>query len=132
MYEQQPPDQPGRPDHPPTQPYHPPGQAMYNTYGADNPMQPPYPQFGYYRPSTSGLSVAGMVIGILSLTMWWVPVLGLVISLVGLLLSARGIAHTRRGPRSGYGMGIAGLVCSLLSLIPAIVVAVFAVGLALL
>ncbi len=90
-------------------------------------MQPGYPAPGYGYPvaqSSSGLCVAGMVLGILAVLGCWVPFGGFVVGLLGLILSIAGMRQARSQGRSGFGMGVTGLVCSLVSLIPAVLVLV--------
>lgn len=63
-----------------------------------------------------GMGVASMILGILSVTTsCCVPYLPIVLALVGLVLGAAGIKMN-----SGRGMAIAGLILSIISLIPAI------------
>lgn len=74
------------------------------------------PQGGYYVPEepNPGLSVAGMVCGILSLVLCCCSqYITLVLALVGLGLSAYALAKDK----PGKGMAIAGLVCSIIGLL---------------
>lgn len=74
------------------------------------------PQEGYYVPEepNPGMSVAGMVCGILSLVLCCCSqYISLVLALVGLGLSAYALSKDK----PGRGMAIAGLVCSLVGLI---------------
>lgn len=57
-------------------------------------------------------SVAGLVLGILSIVLGWVPVIGLACGIVGIVLSAK--ARRRTMTRSYKGMGTAGLVLSII------------------
>jgi ABC-type long-subunit fatty acid transport system fused permease/ATPase subunit len=66
---------------------------------------------------SNGVGTAGFVLAICALIFGWVPVLGWIIWLLGLILSIVGIT---RNPK---GLAIAGLVISLLGLI--LLVAVF-------
>lgn len=108
-----------------------------------NPYEQPYEQQPYQQQPypaalpqpqqrTNGLCVAGMICGIVSLCGFWVPFGGIVIAVVGAILSGIGMKQVTQNPMlGGKGMGIAGLVCSLLALIPAVIIVVlFFVGLA--
>lgn len=68
-------------------------------------------------PSRSnGVGVAGFVLALIALFLGWVPVLGWILWLLGLILSACGVFKAPRG------LAIAGLVISLLGLILLLVV----------
>jgi len=88
--------------------------------GPDEAQQ--YPRPGVRRPG-NGLCIAGMVLGILSLTCFCVPVVNLGVSLTGLILSITGIRRAGR-QGGGAGMGVAGLVMSIIGLLIAAVVTV--------
>lgn len=85
---------------------------------------PMYPvvSSGYYAPppmpgrQNSGMAVTGLVLGVLSLVLFWTP-LGPVLAVPGIVFSGIGISQCSRPERSGTGMAIAGLVCSLISAI---------------
>lgn len=69
----------------------------------------------------SGLAIASMVCGIVGLVLsCCVPYLPLVLSIVGLVL---GVISLRK-QADGKGMAIAGVVCSIITLIPAILMLV--------
>jgi membrane-bound ClpP family serine protease len=96
--------------------------VAYNQY----PQYPP-PGYGggYQQPrQTSGECVAGMVLGIVAVVVSLFPFAGL-IGVIGLILSIVGMRKARRQGRSGYGMGVAGLVCSIVALIPTAFVLIF-------
>lgn len=64
------------------------------------------------QPSPSnGVGVAGFVLALIAVFFGWVPVLGWILWLLGLILSACGIFKVPRG------LAIAGLVISLIGLI---------------
>lgn len=65
---------------------------------------------------TNGIGVAGFILALLALFLGWIPILGWVMWLLGLILS--GVGMTRR-PR---GLAIAGLVISMIGLILLVVV----------
>ncbi len=73
---------------------------------------------GEKRPG-SGLAVASMILGIIALCLgvcWYY------ISIPAAVLSIIFAAVTLGGHRGGKGMAIAGLVCSIVSLVPAIII----------
>ncbi|MBQ8297839.1 MAG: DUF4190 domain-containing protein [Ruminococcus sp.] len=80
----------------------------------------------YYPSGTSGCAVASMILGIIALCLsccfYYVS---LPCAVLGVILGAVGI-KSRKG---GRGMGIAGLVCSIISLVPAILVIAFGTSL---
>jgi hypothetical protein len=93
------------------------------------------PQAGYgypqapTQPATNGIGVAGFVTGLLGLVLCWVPWLGILLAIVGTALSGVGIAQGKKKGQS-VGLAIAGLVCGIIALIPAvlIMVALFSVA----
>lgn len=62
-------------------------------------------------PRSNGLGVAGFVLALIALFLGWVPVLGWILWLLGLILSACGLFKSPRG------LAIAGLVISLIGLL---------------
>ena len=85
-------------------------------YGQQSSRQvpPQYTQPYYNQPQPSrsnGLGITGFVLSLLALLLGWVPLLGWIIWLLGLIFSLIGIF---RKPR---GLAIAGLLLSLLALI---------------
>lgn len=113
----------------PPQDFMPPPPQPMPQYGA----QPPAPGYGpgpgyppqmypggYYGPpmmvpKTNGMAVAGMVIGILSLVLFWASLLGVLLAVLGIIFSSIGISQCNRTGQAGKGMAIAGLVCSLIA-----------------
>jgi len=93
-----------------------------NQQGQPPQQPPPYyppqpPPLGPSRQLPVGLSVAGMVTGIVGLVFEWVPILGLTLGVVGVVLSGVGISRVTKGTGSGKGMAIAGLVCAILAVL---------------
>jgi hypothetical protein len=127
----QPDQQPANPAYPPSAPQYPvqpyaaqqyPGYAPQPVYGAQ-----PYP--GYQPLATSGMAVAGMVVGIVALVLFWVPFVDLVLGFLAIGLSWGGMVQADRPGYTGKGMGIAGLVCGIIAVIPALIVMLFFFGL---
>ena len=81
-------------------------------YGQQVPPQYTQPYYNQPQPSRSnGLGITGFVLSLLALLLGWVPVIGWIVWLLGLIFSLIGIF---RKPR---GLAIAGLLLSLLALI---------------
>jgi len=81
-------------------------------YGQQVPPQYSQPYYNQPQPSRSnGLGITGFVLSVLALLLGWVPVIGWIVWLLGLIFSLIGIF---RKPR---GLAIAGLLLSLLALI---------------
>ncbi len=105
----------GSEPYPPSQPntfY--PGQSYYPP--APNVMYPPqpeYPAYGGYRPAqTNGPGIASLILGIVGLAIFWIPFVGLPVSIVGLIVAAVGMKRL-----DGKGFAVAGLVLSIIGII---------------
>ncbi|WIY05386.1 DUF4190 domain-containing protein [Amycolatopsis mongoliensis] len=123
------PDQPG-PAYPPSapvpQPWGTQQQYPVQPYTPQQYVSQPYPA---YQPLiTSGMAVAGMVVGIVALVLFWVPFLDLVLGFLAIGLSWGGMVQADRPGYTGKGMGIAGLVCGIIAVIPAVIVMLFFFG----
>jgi len=70
---------------------------------------------------SNGLGTAGSVTGLLGLILFWVPFVGLVLSVLGVVLGGTSIASGRR-KGAGSGLSVAGLVLGILSLVPGVIV----------
>lgn len=62
---------------------------------------------------TNGMAVAGLVLGIVSIVFCWVPFLGVILGVVGLILSVMGRKQCLPGQT---GMATAGLVLAIIGL----------------
>lgn len=115
----------------PPQGHQPPPPASHQVppYGAQPQQQPYGAPLIPAQSQGNGMGVAGFVTGLLGLIFFWVPFLGLVLALVGVSLSGVGVARGKR-LNAPTGLAIAGLVLSIIALIPAVfvVVALLAVG----
>jgi hypothetical protein len=69
---------------------------------------------------TSGMSVAGMVLGIITLVGFWIPIGSVILGVLAVALSGAGMAQTGKPGYSGRGMAITGLVCGIVGLIPSV------------
>jgi uncharacterized phage infection (PIP) family protein YhgE len=67
--------------------------------------------------TTNGMATAGFILALLTLFLGWIPVLGWLIWLLGIIFSAIGLGNANRAGGTGKGLAIAGLVISLLGII---------------
>ena len=64
--------------------------------------------------STNGIAVAGFVLALCAVVLFWLPVVAQIVWLLGLILSAVGLARARKSVgRPRFGLAVAGLVVSL-------------------
>ncbi|MEU0788792.1 DUF4190 domain-containing protein [Amycolatopsis sp. NPDC005961] len=100
-------------------------QPQPNPMSVPLPAQP-YPAVAgpYPMLRTSGLCVAGMIVGILALLGFWIPFGDVLMGLLAIGLSWAGMAQAAKPGFTGRGMGVAGLVCGIIAMIPAIIVVV--------
>lgn len=69
----------------------------------------------------AGMSIASMVLGIVALVLsCCIYYISIPCAIVGIILAAISL----KGQKDGKGMAIAGLVCSIISLVPAVIVIV--------
>lgn len=67
------------------------------------------------KTRTSGLAIASLVCGILSLVLFWIPWLGFLLGIVAIIFGGVATSQIRRDPDlGGRGMAIAGLVCGII------------------
>ena len=64
---------------------------------------------------SNGEAIAGFIFGILG----YVPVLGFICCLLGIFFSSRGLKRAQQLENSGHGLAVAGMVLSLVFLVPA-------------
>ena len=92
-----------------------------------NPGYPPNPQGPQsQQPQGNGLAVAGMVLGIITLVLCWVPFLNWLLALLAIVFGAIGIGRAGKVGR-GKGMAITGLVCGAVGAILGVVILLLAV-----
>jgi hypothetical protein len=103
-----------------------PGPPPYGPpFGAPPGYGPPVPPYGPAVPygpgptSPSGTVIAGFVVALVGLVLFWTPILGLLLSVVGLVLSARGLSQVRRTGQSS-GLATTGVVMGIVGLVPGI------------
>jgi hypothetical protein len=85
------------------------------------PDQSPQMQFSPVDPAQStpqgnGLAVAGLVLGICGLVLCFLPFLGWVLAILGIVFGAVGMNKANKVGR-GKGLAIAGLICGAIGLI---------------
>ncbi len=69
---------------------------------------------------TSGMAIAGLVVGILALVSSWVPIINnfsFVLALIGAILAIVGVVSTVRGKKAGRGLAIAALVVNVVAIV---------------
>lgn len=74
----------------------------------------------------NGMAVAGLVLGIIGLVLCWIPFLGWILALLGVIFGALGMSKAKKIGGRGNGMAIAGLVTGALGLLVGIVLFVLA------
>lgn len=79
-------------------------------------QQPTYPQPAA-SPATNGAAVAALIVGIASVLLFWIPLLGPLLGLVAIVLAVVGIRGARTRAGGGKGMAIGGLIAGILGLI---------------
>lgn len=100
----------------------PPAQPAYQPVPQQPVIYAQQPVF-VQAPPSNGIGIAGFVTGLLGLILCWVPWLGVLLAGVGIVLSGIGIS-TGKKKGASTGLAIAGLVCGIIALIPAIIILV--------
>ena len=84
-----------------------------NAYGAAGNGQVPQNAAQSLQKPMNGVGLAGMIVGIIAGIFCWVPVLGLVLGIVGIVLSVKGLRRNAQCSMGGFA--VAGLVLSIFS-----------------
>lgn len=106
------PQQPQAPQYQaPQQPQAPQYQAPQQPYQPQYQPYQPQPQYHVAPTQTNGLGIAGFVLSLVGLVLFWVPFLDVIAPLIGIVLSAFGMKHKPNG------LAIAGLVIGIVALI---------------
>ena len=72
------------------------------------------------KPSTSGLAISGLVVGIIALLTSFLPIVNnasFFLAIIGVVLSIVGLVGIGKGKHSGKGIAIAGIVLGVLSIV---------------
>jgi len=72
-------------------------------------------------PQGNGMAVAGLVLGILALVLFFITWPAWILAILGIIFGALGISKANKIGGKGKGMAIAGLVCAVLGLIISII-----------
>jgi hypothetical protein len=88
--------------------------------GETYPPPPPGAQ-PVYGPPTNGLAVAGMVLGIISIPLFFLNWIDMIIAIVGLVLSLVGLGKSNQLGGAGRGMAVAGIITSAVGIVAALV-----------
>jgi Tfp pilus assembly protein PilE len=83
-------------------------------------LAPTHPQQG------NGMAVAGMILGIIGLALCWLPFVGWLCALIGIILGALGMSKAKQIGGRGKGMAIAGLICGIIGLMIGVLLFVLA------
>jgi hypothetical protein len=88
-------------------------EPMSNPYQTtSNPYEPPRsPEFIGAAEDRNGRATASLVLGLISIIAWFIPVIGLPVTITGLVLGIKGLGPQRRGT------AIAGIVLSIVFLV---------------
>lgn len=74
----------------------------------------------YGKPSTSGLAISGLVLGLASILTSFIPIVNnasFFLALIALVLSIVGLVGINKGKHSGRGIAIAGIVLGIVSIV---------------
>jgi hypothetical protein len=82
---------------------------------------PPPPQFPAApgTQQTNGLAIAGMVLGIVSIALFFLNWIDILVAIVGLILSIIGLNKSRQLGGTGRGMAITGIITSAVGIVAA-------------
>lgn len=90
----------------------------------------PQPTGGYGEPyranPKNGLGIAALVVAVVAALTFWVPVLGLVLGVVGIVLAVVALRRVRKGVANNRGVGLAALIVSILAAVAGLVVTALA------
>jgi Domain of unknown function (DUF4190) len=95
------------------------------------PPPPPPPPGAYAAPATgqqNGLAIAGMVLGIASVVLFFLTWPATIVAIVGLILSPVGLSKSKQLGGLGRGMAIAGVVTSSIGLVASIIFLIVVAG----
>lgn len=98
---------------------------------SQQPVPPPPPPPGSTAPAgpglSNGLAIAGMVLGISSLVLFFLAWIATIIAIVGLVLSLVGLSKANQLGGIGRGMATAGIATSAVGIVASIIITIVAV-----
>ncbi len=100
---------------------------MPGTYQSIQPLPAVPPAQAVSAVPTNGTATAGFICGLVAIILIWIPwvsLIGIILGVIGLILSGLGLSQANKIAGSGRSMAIAGLVLSI------IVVLIFIIALA--
>ena len=65
-------------------------------------------------------AIVGMILGIVSIVLCWIPLIGLVLAIVGLILGVKGLKKSK-ATNTGKGCAIAGISCGSVGIVFSII-----------
>jgi len=103
---------------------HPPSQYQATNYPPPQYAYPPTQVYIQQQPSSpgNGHASAGFAFAMISLFLGWIPFLGQIFWLLGLIFSIVGLAVSGRRKGAGRGKATAGLIISIIDIIIIVVV----------
>jgi hypothetical protein len=101
------------------------GETMSKQPAQQVPYSEPAATFEQPSEPSSGIGIGALICGIIGLVLCWVPIVGLILSIVAVVLGGKGRKTLPDGKRgmalAGFILGIIGLVISIIVLISWIV-----------
>ena len=76
----------------------------------------------------NGMNLAGMIMGIISMILFWVPILSFIcfgLGIAAIIVSSKGMKAANEGRAGAKGMGIAGLITGILGTLLSLVYSIF-------
>lgn len=92
------------------------GGAMVQPLAPASPFAPVPTQTASAQMKPGGLSIAGMVTGIVSLVLFWTVWLSIPLAICGIVFGAISLGPANRGERGGRGFAITGIVTGTISI----------------
>jgi hypothetical protein len=65
----------------------------------------------YRQQQGNGMAVAGLVLGVVAIALFWIPVLNWILALLGIVFGAVGMGKAKKIGGRGKGMALGGLIC---------------------
>jgi hypothetical protein len=68
-------------------------------------------------PATNGVGVAGGVVGIVAVVLFWFPFIGAILGIIAVSLGGVGLQRAKQMGGSSKGMSVTGIVCGSVALV---------------